>query len=238
MRLPRRWYLHLGLGIALIGLTCALAQHLSHLPPSAPPGRLHDFPMQLGTWSGVEQTWGSEVVTALDVDDWMLRRYEDASGAMVWFYLGFSGNLTLGKGLLSHSPQSCYPANGWERLQSGLQDVTLPTGERIVVNRLLVQKGLEQRLVLYWQQWGERIVPEIILGKGPNRYRIEWQSVRQVLSTLVDHAVHDARTDRALVRVSAPVVHTVEETLAQEIAFVQSAFPILAQRFALQPSPP
>ena len=52
------------------------------------------------------------------------------------------------------------PAWGWELVQRGVQQIALPGGEPVLVQKILVQKGLAQQLVLYWHQQGETILPE------------------------------------------------------------------------------
>jgi Protein of unknown function (DUF3485) len=49
-----------------------------------------------------------------------------------------------------YSPQLCYPAQGWEIEQRGLHPIPLPTGDKIEINKLILQKGVEKRVVLYW----------------------------------------------------------------------------------------
>jgi hypothetical protein len=92
------------------------------------------------------------------------------------------------------------------------------------VQKLLVQKGLARQLVLYWYQQGEKILPEKSSA---------WQAYGDKLATLL-RLLHTApRADRTLVRVSAPVLESVDDTLAHEIAFIQAAFPLLTRHFAL-----
>jgi hypothetical protein len=49
------------------------------------------------------------------------------------------------------------------------------------------------------------------------------------------HLLHTApRADRTLVRISAPVLASVDDTLAHEIAFIQAVLPLLTKHFALE----
>jgi EpsI family protein len=218
--------------IALALVTFAVLQALDRVrdPAISLQSRLQAFPLDLGMWKGTDAGWDSEVVTALGVDDWILRRilrrYQEASGDFVWLYIGFSERVSFSDGHSPHSPLVCYPGQGWELLETDVQEIELPGGRTIAVNKLLVRKGLERRLVLYWQQRGERIALEE--SWGDYRAKLDW--LLRVPSLLA----RNERTDRALVRISAPVAGTPEATLSREVAFIQSAFPALAQQFALQ----
>jgi EpsI family protein len=194
-------------------------------PPSAAAlqQRLQLFPLQVEAWEGIEGKIDDAVVARLKLDDWMLRRYEHPAGAFLWLYIGFLEHLAPEKS--HHSPQVCYPAWGWELVQREVQQIAFPAGQSILVTKLLVQKGLAQQLVLYWYQQGEKILPE--------RYSA-WEAYSNKLTTLL-HLLHTTpRADRTLVRVSAPVLESVDVTLAHEIAFIQAAFPLLTQQFALE----
>jgi EpsI family protein len=184
--------------------------------------RLQLFPLQVEDWEGTKGRLDEQVVTALQLDDWILHRYRHPSGVFLWLYIGFLEHQTPQKS--HHSPQICYPGAGWELVQQGVQQIAVPEGEPILVNKLLVQKGLERQLVLYWYQWGDRILPEGYSVWGDYGYR---------LTALLRLLRPASRKDYTLVRVSAPVVDSVEATLAYEIAFIQAAFPLLAKHFAL-----
>jgi hypothetical protein len=90
---------------------------------------------------------------------------------------------------------------------------------------LHVQKGSEQRLVLYWFQWGDEVTTED--GAGDYMAKLRW------LVGLPFVVREQARTDRSLVRVSARVGPSPERTLAAEANFVQAMFPLLAEHFEL-----
>jgi EpsI family protein len=199
-------------------------QFFSQKPSTSLPVRLQEFPLRVGGWEGTESRLEPRVVTTLGLDDWILRLYRHPSGALVEFYVGFLQHATLGH----HSPQVCYPAQGWELLQKGLQQIKISGEQSISINMLLVQRDLERQLIFYWYQWGEKVITE---KPGP-RGLLE-SKLRAVFSIFTP-----ARLDTTLVRISAPLVGSVEETLAREVAFVQAVFPLLSQQFALEvPAP-
>jgi EpsI family protein len=218
----RRLRLQLSLVTGLALLVFFALQRLSPPPFSPLQQQLQLFPLQVEAWEGMEGRLDEGVIAELNLDDWLLRRYRHPSGDSIWLYLGFFAHLAPKKS--HHSPQVCYPAWGWELVQRGVQQVALPEGEPIVVNKLLVQKGLARQLVLYWYQQGEKILPENYSG-----WEVYGGRLAALLSIL--HRVPRAN-HHALVRVSAPVLESVDVTLAQEIAFIQAAFPLLTKHFA------
>jgi EpsI family protein len=85
----------------------------------------------------------------------------------------------------------------------------------IEVNRVVIQKGLDRSLVLYWYQSHGRVVASEYWGK---------------LYTVVD-AIRYNRTDAALVRVVAPVAEQGVDAVARAQkaaeAFATAVFPAL-----------
>jgi EpsI family protein len=85
----------------------------------------------------------------------------------------------------------------------------------IQVNQIVVQKGLDRQLVLYWYQSHGRVVP--------NEY---WSKVYMVFD-----AVRLNRSDAALVRVVSPIVGSDGKATAANVAkdFVKVMFPLLGK---------
>ena len=87
-------------------------------------------------------------------------------------------------------------------------------GRDIIVNRYIVQKGLERQLVLYWYQSHGRVVA--------SEY---WSKLY-----LVTDAIRTNRTDGSMVRVIAPIAHGDESGAAAERVaedFVRAILPAL-----------
>jgi EpsI family protein len=222
---PKTFYLHLCLAVGLLLLAVVGLQCFSQKPSTSLQVRLQELPLQVGGWEGTESRWDPSSVAHLGLDDWMLRLYRHTSGPLVWIYIGF---LKQARTLGHHSPQVCYPAQGWQLLHKGLQQINVPGEQSISVNKLLVQQNLERQVILYWYQWGENIITEKQEFWG--LFELKFRALLSILAP--------ARPDCTLVRISAPVVSSVEETLAREVAFIQAVFPLLRQQFALAvPSP-
>ena len=173
------------------------------------------FPMQIEEWGGAPQPpMEPKVLAVLGVDDYLTRAYytPDQSG-LVGLYLGYYGSQRQGDTM--HSPLNCLPGAGWAPLSN--TRVSIPVlGDSIVVNRYIIQKGLDRQLVLYWYQSHGRVVASEYWSKF----------------YLIRDAVRLNRTDGAIVRVIAPIAIGSEDggEAAERIAtrFVRVLYPMLS----------
>jgi EpsI family protein len=171
------------------------------------------FPMQIGEWNGREVPLDQQVLEALRVDDHISREYASKTG-VIGLYIGFYQ--TQRQGTAIHSPMNCLPGAGWDPIHRSYLNV--PVGaQNIEVNNITIQKGLEERVVLYWYQAHGRIVASEYWGK---------------FYSVLD-AIRINRTDAALVRVISPVSGSgVEAERASEAAaveFTKAMFPLLSR---------
>jgi EpsI family protein len=155
------------------------------------------FPMQLDQWRGAPvPPLDPKVVAVLGADDYLMRTYSAPGGAIVGLYVGYWQSQRQGDTI--HSPLNCLPGAGWEPLSQSvvqLPDPRSPGGAALPVNRVVIQKGLERQMVLYWYQSHGRIVASEYWGK----------------LYLVADAMRFNRTDGSIVRVIAPISnHTPE----------------------------
>jgi len=195
---------------------------------AVPPRQSFDtFPAQIDGWrsDGMER-FDESVLAQLRVDEYVSRVYQQAEGrTAVGLYVGYYRNQRQGQTM--HSPLNCMPGAGWE--PASKRPLTIQVFERpagpasgaparnISVNRLVIQKGLDRQLVLYWYQSHGRVVASEYWGK---------------VYTVVD-AIRMNRTDAAMIRVIAQVVGdgAEAETAAEHVAvrFTQAVFPLLGQ---------
>jgi EpsI family protein len=197
----------------------------SEVPP--PRESLATFPMDIADWRGQSaDRFDQQVLTVLGVDDYLNRIYTAPSNVSVGLYVGYYDNQREGETM--HSPLNCLPGAGWQPVRQERVTVTVegptdraperPSGQRpILVNRFLIQKGLEKQVVIYWYQSHGRVVASEYWGK---------------IYTVAD-AVRLNRTDAAMVRVICPVRGTDEAATvrAQEAAttFTKAIFPLLGR---------
>ena len=196
----------------LIGAIIA-TQTISHGKPTPLKKDFATFPAVIGPWRGIPSFFGPKIEGVAGMDHYILKRYTQKTGPFLWLYVGYYESQRKGDSI--HSPKNCYPGSGWQTVNSGLEtiEVTASPARTITVNRYIIQKGLDKRVVLYWYQSRGRV------------YASEyWGKIYLVLDSIMKN-----RTDGSLVRISAPVVDSVEATLERERAFVQDAFPLLTQ---------
>lgn len=192
--------------------------HASRAEPTPIRQTLSALPLEIGGWRGREEApFSQQILDILRVDDYTTRSYVSQDG-VVGFYVGY--HATQRQGASIHSPLNCLPGAGWIPAQQGrltLRVQASPGGpdRSIEVNRVIIQKGVDRQLVLYWYQSHGRVVASEYWGK--------------VYS--VADAIRWNRTDAALVRVIAPVAgdgRGIEQAERAVTDFSRAVFPLLA----------
>jgi len=185
---------------------------------------LEDLPMTLGEWQGqAAAPMNPQVLAILGVDDYVERYYFLPDGSMVGLYIGYYQSQRQGDTI--HSPLNCLPGAGWNPVKK--ERVVIPveapgrlpgepvSSRDITVNSIVIQKGTESQLVVYWYQSQGRVVASEYWGK---------------IYTVLD-AIRTNRTDAAMVRVMAPIgagnSGAERNAAAHTIDFVKLLFPLL-----------
>jgi EpsI family protein len=151
----------------------------------------HRFPPEVGGWSGTSVALTPRVERMLRADDYLATTYyRDSSPAPVELFSAFYHSQ--GRGAWIHPPEVCLPNDGWDI--ETLEQVSLgprnSAGSELPVNRAVISKPGERRLVYYWfVVSGRRIASEI-----PARLYTKY--ARLVVG----------RTDGALVRLVTPII--------------------------------
>ena len=204
--------------VCLLGASgyVAEASRAEVLPPLEPLALL---PMSVGGWIGQRDAdFTPDVLAILGVDDYITRTYTQDRWPL-GLYVGYHTSQRQGDTI--HSPLNCLPGAGWQPVElgraiipvkgaPGAANVTTP----VEVNRVVIAKGIDRQLVLYWYQSHRRVVAD--------EYRAK-------VYTVLD-SVRYNRTDAALVRVVVPVAEGDVEARDAErrgTAFVQQLFPLL-----------
>ena len=175
------------------------------------------FPMEMNGWAGTRLApLDDEIVAILGVDDYVTRVYRKAGVPPVGLYIGYWQSQRQGDSI--HSPQNCLPGAGWSPVSRSTVPIVPAndrTGDQALVNRYVVQKGLDRQLVLYWYQSHGRIIASEYWGK----------------IALVTDAIRLNRTDAAVIRVmtSIPREGTDSEGAAERamMEFVRTLLPRL-----------
>jgi len=166
--------------IALFSLTFAglqFSQTVREVPIKQP---LSGFPVEIGDWKFARKSFFSApVIEMLGVADYISYDYAEGNGGWLNLYISYFTAVGVTGGY--HSPQNCLPGGGWNI--ASVEDVALAMGGQI--KKVLVQKGGEQQVVLYWFQNRGRIIA--------SEY---WEKIYLVLD-----AVFKQRRDGSFIRI-------------------------------------
>lgn len=168
---------------------------------------LDELAREVGAYRGADEELEPGVLAALGVTDVVMRRYAAAGRAPIVLYAGFYA--TQRTGAIIHSPRQCLPGNGWSILSA--ERVALEPG--VLVNRVLVAKGEDRQVVVYWYQERGRVVASEYWGKA----YLVWDSMTR------------RRSDGALVRVSAPVLGDEAAVDREVMDFSRAVLPLLTE---------
>jgi EpsI family protein len=173
--------------------------------PMPPP--LETFNQHVGPWTMAAQYPIDDYTqNLLKADDTLTRTYAGPSNLEL-FVAFFK---TQRAGVTPHSPKMCLPANGWAEESAGLISVNVP-GERaaIPVNRYVVAKDGQRKLVLYWYQNQHRVMTSEYLSK----------------IYLIYDSLRYRRSDEALVRVITDIGGSGDAGAEQHaIQFIQDLY--------------
>jgi EpsI family protein len=178
--------------------------------PQRPP--LSSFPEQLGGWTGSDVTMEKET---LDPGDFLLRVYRNNSQRQPYTDLFIAYFPTQRTGDTIHSPKNCLPGSGWSPLESNRVPLSVVGQAPFVVNRYLIAKGADRKLVLYWY-WahGRAVASEY------------WAKIY-----LVTDSIRMNRSDGSLVRMTTPMFagESADAAMQRLMPFVEEVVPLLNQ---------
>jgi EpsI family protein len=201
-------------------LIASVARAALESPPAVTTAEpLARFPASLSQWRGTDSPLDEEVVDMAAVDDYLNRYYNSDAGELA-LYVGYYQSQAQGEAL--HSPLFCLPGAGWQPVAVRRRDLRGADGSTSTVNELVVERGLDRLLVLYWYQ---------------TRARITASEYARKLFQMRD-AVVSGRTDVALVRVVAPIMARDEPSEARSASlargFAELVLPQVQQRLFRQ----
>jgi len=169
---------------------------------AAPRMAFVDFPMQIDGWQGAPFPLEQQYIDALRFDDYVLADYRFDKEQPVNFYAAYYRSQR--KGQSAHSPQSCLPGGGWEIMSLTQRDLPMSQGrmQPLKVNRVVIQKGDQKQIVLYWFKQRERhltneyLVKVYLLWDAFARQRTDGALVR--LASLVGPGESESIVDQRL----------------------------------------
>lgn len=170
------------------------------------------FPKQVGAWIGKESFFEQKIYDKLGVDDSVLISYKSNDTREVQLYVGYYESQR--EGDLIHSPKNCMPGSGWNITDTSLEEIIIPGNKtkKIKAIKLILEKGINRQVVLYWFQSRGRFIA--------SEY---WQKIY-----LVWDAIFKNRTDGSFVRLIAPVNDKGVESATDYLkSFAVAVIPIL-----------
>lgn len=173
------------------GEAVALAKPLASFPTVLGALQSHDSPLE--NWE----------VQAVQVDDYLSRVYRGSSGLTLYLYIGYYKSQRAGQTV--HTPTNCLPGSGWQVVTASYLNLSLPNGEQGTLNSIVVGKGLDQQVVLYWYQAHGRVIA--------NEYRAKFYTIWD--------AIKMNRTDATLVRVVTPILDDESKARESAVAFAK-----------------
>ena len=200
--------------VLLLG-TAVVIGRATQVEAVPPRERFATFPLTFDRWTGRPDTpFTQHVLDVLGVDDYLSRTYLAPDHEAANLYMGFYAKQREGDTI--HSPLNCLPGAGWEPIEKTRVALRTPSGPA-EVNQLVIEKGIDHQLVLYWYQSHGRVVASEYWGK----------------TFLVLDALRMNRTDGSMIRVITSVGDSVSEgrahasSIARE--FAETIFPMLGQ---------
>lgn len=196
--------------IVFLVMTAILTSVFSRSERILPNKSFDLFPVEIGEWKGVKENLDQKVYNILGVEEYILGNYRNQRGNRINLYVGFYQSQK--EGDLIHSPKNCMPGAGWNIIKTDQEPIVFHKGQKPRnVIRLLLQKGGEKQIVLYWFHSRGRII-------GSEYMQKIW---------LVIDSMTKQRTDGAFVRLISPII-TSEETTAKILTeFAREIKPIL-----------
>ncbi|MFN2359073.1 MAG: exosortase C-terminal domain/associated protein EpsI [Desulfotignum sp.] len=198
--------------IAIMLAAAALTGFASHVEQTAPNRSFDLFPLEIGQWQGRKDTMDIEVYNILGVEDYIMANYHKKNNPAVNLYVGFYQSQK--KGDIIHSPKNCMPGAGWNIARTTIETIDMegfPDGMKVI--KLLLQKGAQKQVVLYWFQSRGRIIASEYM-----------QKIWLVVDSIIKH-----RTDGSFVRLISPVVTDEQAAVDLLKDFARTVYPVLTQ---------
>ncbi|MBU4415146.1 MAG: VPLPA-CTERM-specific exosortase XrtD [Proteobacteria bacterium] len=201
--------------VILLGATFAFSQGIEFREKIPIKKSFEYFPVNVGQWSGVQQSMEQKIIDTLDLDDYIIIDYKDSLGRSINFYVAYYESQRKGESI--HSPETCLPGSGWIFNQAGAATIPLSANDDgfMKVNRAFMQKNGYKQLSYYW---------------FPQRGRILTNAYQLKIFVFWD-ALTKQRTDGALVRLITPVYESEElkDAEARLQGFTREIVPVLGE---------
>jgi len=181
-------------------------------PARAPSVEPSQLPYAFAAWQGVDApAIDVDEATELGADAFVARTYRNGRSPAVDLYAAYYRAPQAGS--TWHSPLNCLPGTGWEAESIDTIGIGPNDGAAGSIRRVVVEKGGQRVLVLYWYQIHGRMVASETLGKA----------------YLLTDSLWLRRSDAWFVRIVVPATPTLESADATAHRFTRDALPSLAR---------
>jgi len=163
------------------------------------------IPYGIGPWQGADGRF-DPIYGTDPANSSLLRVYHRADGLPVIAYVGFFGDLATVMEV--HTPELCYPAQGWGVRSLGDNTAGSFRGTHIPARMIIAEKNGDRRLVMWWYNAGSR----------PFQTRIRYVYAMLMMSAFT------GRTDGSMVRLETPLALDSEATAVARIEDFRANF--------------
>ena len=172
---------------------------------------LDSLPRQLGAWNGIDVPLDTDTLKVLGPGDFLLRSYTDDQDPPLDLFIAYFPSQRAGDTI--HSPQHCLPGSGWVPIENHAVTIPMPGHDPFPVNRYVIRKGDDRRIVLYWYWAHDRGIASEYWAKF----------------YLVADSLRMNRSDGALVRITSEMSpgETAEAAEQRLMPFTNSVLPLL-----------
>jgi EpsI family protein len=201
--------------LALIGagICVQLLQYWLYTRPVQPlAAPLSECPKQIAGWEAVSVGLDEEIESVLHLQDYWSATYRRPNEGYVSLLIGYYADESVAK---LHQPTVCYPGAGWTLRTIERTRLAAARGEDIEMNRLIVERGEDRQIVLYWFHAPGATMADPSMSK--------LHLLKRCL---------EGNLSRSLVKVqiAAPVIGSPDETISRIAPFVREVVSVLAQR--------
>ncbi len=153
---------------------------------------------------------GPKIVKALELDDYANHNYSDGNDT-ISLYIGYY--LTSKKVGAAHDPLVCFPGQGWVVSDRQKAKIVLNPrpGNSISYSSMIVQRGSQKELIVYWFQSYDKTNPDTFS-----------QKIASLWKKLLTQ-----REDNAFVRISTPLGEkSLPECREAIFQFIRAFYPV------------
>jgi len=208
-----RPWLNLAAAMGMLALATVVRGNVGFDRPVALRQQLDHFPLKLSRWEGRDVAIPPGQLAVLRASAVLMRDYTQVSGPPVTLYVAYFAGQR--EGTAMHSPLHCIPGAGWEVARQSVLPISSAELGAIQANKVIFANGDDRILMVYWY-----------MEQG----RTERGELEGAMKTLW-HAIFERRSDGCLIRVSAPIVGSEQQTLDELLKFIDGSAPLLINRF-------